>query len=129
MPITGFNHFNLRASRPILDELRDFYVSVVGLELGRRPPFESFGYWLYAGTHDVLHLTEAALGEHRPTNGKSTFDHVALTCTGLAEFEQRLHQYGIEFTKDHVPLTGQIQVFFNDPAGNGIELTFSNGDA
>ena len=40
-----------------------------------------------------------------------------------------MHQYGIEFTKDHVPLTGQIQVFFNDPAGNGIELTFSNGDA
>jgi catechol 2,3-dioxygenase-like lactoylglutathione lyase family enzyme len=129
MPIAGFNHFNLRASRATLDLLRDFYVNVLGLELGNRPPFVSFGYWLYAGTQDILHLTETAPDEHRPTNRRNTFDHAALSCTGLAEFEQRLRENGVEFTKDHVPLTGQIQLFFNDPAGNGVELNFSNGDA
>ena len=59
MPAIGFSHYNLRAPRALLDELREFYCDVVGLELGARPPFRSFGYWLYAGGHPVLHLSEA----------------------------------------------------------------------
>jgi hypothetical protein len=31
MSVAGFNHYNLRAARPVLDTLRDFYVNVVGL--------------------------------------------------------------------------------------------------
>ena len=58
MPVLGLSHFNLRASRPLLDKLKDFYVDVVGLRPGFRPPFQRFGYWLYAGDSDVLHLTE-----------------------------------------------------------------------
>ena len=30
MPVTGFDHYNLRAGRVELDELRDFYRDVVG---------------------------------------------------------------------------------------------------
>jgi catechol 2,3-dioxygenase-like lactoylglutathione lyase family enzyme len=107
MPVTGFNHFNLRASRPILDVLRDFYITVVGLELGYRPPFKSFGYWLYVGSRELLHLTEAAPDEHRPLNVRNTFDHMALSCTGLVAFEKRLRECGVEYTKDEVPLSGQ----------------------
>ena len=122
--VTGFNHYNLVADRQLLEELREFYVSVVGLEPGPRPPFERLGYWLYAGAQDVLHLTEALPNEERRRNATSTFDHVAFTCTDLPSATVRLKAHGIAFHIDEVPLTGQRQLFFTDPAGNGIELNF-----
>ena len=50
MSTTGINHFNLRAPRPLLEELREFYCAVVGLAQGARPAFLRFGYFLYAGS-------------------------------------------------------------------------------
>ena len=129
MPITGIHHYNLRASQGLLDELRIFYTSAVGLESGYRPPFKNFGYWLYAATEAVLHLSEAAEHESRQRDVKGTFDHVAFSCTGLAGFEARLQEHGIPYTRGEVPLTETIQLFFSDPAGNGVELNFAQGDA
>jgi catechol-2,3-dioxygenase len=128
MPITGFSHYNLRAARAELDALRDFYIDVVGLQPGFRPPFRSHGYWLYAGPQAVLHLSEASPGEERPAHVVNTFDHVAFSCTGMDEYEARLRAYNIRYTTDEVPLTGQHQIFFVDPAGNGVELNFAAGD-
>ena len=127
MPVQCFNHYNLRAQRALLNTLRDFYVTVVGLELGVRPLFPSFGYWLYAGGRDIVHLTEAPANEQRPVDGISTFDHVAFLCSDAKAF--RLASNGIEYTCDEVPLTGELQLFFKDPAGNGVELSFPVGDA
>lgn len=129
MPVTGFNHFNLRARRPLLEDLRDFYIDVIGMQPGLRPPLKSYGYWLYVGPHALLHLSEAAPDEDRSADVSSTFDHVALTCTGMAEFELRLRTHGVEYTRQHVAPTGQHQVFLRDPAGNGVELNFSARDA
>lgn len=129
MPITGFKHYNLRADRAMLDALRDFYVDVVGLQLGYRPPFASHGYWLYAGTQDVLHLSEATRGEQRAAGAINTFDHAAFSCTGLPETVARLRRLGIRYASADVPLAGQHQLFFTDPAGNGVELNFTHGDA
>jgi catechol 2,3-dioxygenase-like lactoylglutathione lyase family enzyme len=122
--VTGFNHYNLVAERRLLDELREFYVSVVGLRPGPRPPFKRFGYWLYAGAQDVLHLTEALTDEARGSNVISTFDHVAFTATDLLSAVARVTAHGIAFHIDDVPLAGQRQMFFSDPAGNGVELNF-----
>ncbi len=122
MAITGFNHYNLRAPRPLLDQLRDFYCEVVGLRLGARPAFRSFGYWLYAGEQDVLHLSEAAPGEVRAIHIATTFDHVAFTCTNAAEMEERLTRLQVEYRISYIAQTGIQQIFFHDPAGNGIEL-------
>lgn len=122
MAVTGFNHYNLRAQRDLLDQLRVFYCDVVGLVQGQRPAFRSFGYWLYAGTHDVLHLSEAPPGEIRASHILTTFDHVAFTCTDAAEMEAKLTSLGIECRIAHVAQTGIIQIFFRDPAGNGVEL-------
>ena len=129
MSVLGFSHYNLRASRSMLDALRDFYVDVVGLRSGFRPPFQSFGYWLYVGEHAVLHLSEAASDEVRPANVINTFDHVAFSCSGLAEFEARLRALNIRYRHDQVPLTGQQQLFFVDPAGNGVELNFAGNES
>jgi catechol-2,3-dioxygenase len=128
MQTLGFAHYNLRASRDLLDTLRSFYAEIVGLSVGQRPPFKSFGYWLYAGGHDVLHLSEAGDGEVRSVGLTTTFDHVAFKCVGRSEFQQRLDRAGIEVRVSRVPLTGQHQLFFKDPAGNGVELNFASDD-
>lgn len=125
MAVLGFSHYNLRAPRVMLDRLRDFYVEVVGLQAGPRPPFRSFGYWLYAGGEPVLHLSEASPGEARDTpGGATTFDHAAFRCSELAATEHRLAERGIAFERAEVPTTGIVQLFFSDPAGNGVELGF-----
>jgi catechol 2,3-dioxygenase-like lactoylglutathione lyase family enzyme len=129
MQTQAFSHYNLRAPRPLLDALRDFYTDVVGLRVGPRPPFASFGYWLYAGDRDVLHLSEAAAGEIRSIEATTTFDHAAFSCTGRLAFEQKLTQLGIQYEIAQVPHTGQVQIFFRDPASNGVELNFASADA
>ncbi|MFP6560587.1 VOC family protein [Paraburkholderia sp. B3] len=128
MTLTAFSHYNLRADRATLDTLRDFYVNVVGLRLGERPPFSSFGYWLYAGSKDVLHLSVAGPGEERDTTARNTFDHAAFACTDLQGTMAQLQRFKVPFTCADVPLTGQRQIFFSDPAGNGVELNFARED-
>jgi catechol-2,3-dioxygenase len=124
MPVAAFDHYNLRAARPVLDELRDFYCDVVGLRVGERPPFRRFGYWLYAGDRPVLHLSLTDDGEDRSGAAVNTFAHAAFNCTGRAEFEARLKRLGIPYRTAQVPLLDLAQLFFHDPAGNGVELQF-----
>jgi catechol 2,3-dioxygenase-like lactoylglutathione lyase family enzyme len=128
MPVTGFSHYNLRADRALLDALRDFYVDVVGLRVGERPPFDSFGYWLYIGACAVLHLSEAGPHEHRGSHTNGTFDHVAFDCVDRPGFETHLRARGIDFRCAQVPLLDRWQLFFIDPAGNGVELNFSGSE-
>jgi catechol-2,3-dioxygenase len=128
MDVLGFSHYNLRATRESLDALCTFYTEVVGLRIGARPPFMSFGYWLYAGQQDVLHLTEAARELSPSIDSAASFDHAAFNCTGRREFESRLAQLGIAYRVANVPQTGQVQLFFRDPVGNGIELNFASTD-
>ena len=124
MPVRGFDHYNLRAARPLLEVLREFYCDVVGLTVGDRPPFRRFGYWLYAGDRPVLHLSEANADETRSTAATTTFAHAAFDCTDRAAFEKRLDARGIRYRVAQVPITNQVQLFFQDPAGNGVELGF-----
>lgn len=96
---------------------------------GLRPPFPRFGYWLYVGSQDVLHLTEASADEYRSAHTNTTFDHASVNCTGRKEFERKQIQLGIAHQIAPVPQTGQIQIFFKDPAGNGVEVNFASADA
>ncbi len=124
MALKGFSHYNLRASVELMDELKDFYTRVVGMREGDRPPFKSAGYWLYIGDIPVLHLVETLPGQSCPPHVSSTFDHVALTCSDIDEMEAKLRSAGVEFERREVPLLGHQQLFFKDPAGNGIEFIF-----
>lgn len=125
MAVLGFNHYNLRASRAMMEQLKVFYRDVVGLQIGERPQLKSFGYWLYAGSKDVLHLSEAKPEEKRKENVATTFDHVAFTATDYDPTIARLEKLAIKFSVHEIADTGQKQIFFSDPAGNGIELNFS----
>lgn len=124
--ITGLNHINLRAPKPLLDVLRDFYRDVLGLEQGPRPAFDSSGYWLYAGGQPVLHLSEQRAHEtpRAPATAPGVFDHTAFTATDPDGTAQRLRQHGVAFETSRSELTRQHQFFFSDPAGNGVELNF-----
>jgi glyoxylase I family protein len=119
------HHVNLQGSREIVEQLKDFYCSIVGLAEGYRPQVASFGYWLYAGNMAVLHLSEEKPNDRHSANLRTTFDHVAFGCTMPQEMETRLIKHGIQYRCSHVPGSGTLQIFFRDPAGNGVELSFS----
>lgn len=129
MGVVGFGHVNLRAPRPLLEQLFQFYTGVVGLEPGPRPPFNRSGYWLYSAGHDIIHLIEASADEHRTTGISTTIDHIAFLCEGRAGYERRLQSAGIAYEVATVPLTGQLQLVLKDPAGNKVELNFSNAES
>ena len=42
--INGIDHYNLRSDEKMIETLKDFYINIVGLKLGHRPPFKSKGY-------------------------------------------------------------------------------------
>jgi catechol 2,3-dioxygenase-like lactoylglutathione lyase family enzyme len=129
MPVQAFDHYNLRAPRALLDELCAFYRDVVGLTVGDRPPLRRFGYWLYAGPRAVLHLGEADATDVCRAGVEGTFNHASFACTNREEFERRLAELDIAYRTARVPLTGQVQLFFRDPAGNGVELCFATEEA
>ncbi len=54
MAIDGMNHFTV-LTRDI-DATKNFYVGILGLKEGYRPPLGFPGTWLYAGAQPVLHV-------------------------------------------------------------------------
>jgi catechol-2,3-dioxygenase len=124
MPAIMLNHVNFQASREMIEQFKEFYCSTVGLTAGYRPPVSSFGYWLYAGDLPVLHLSEERPGDLRSANLRPTFHHVAFSCTKPDEMKAHLSKLGIQYRCSRVPGSGALQIFFQDPAGNGVELSF-----
>ena len=51
MPLGGLQHFTIEPQD--LEHTKNFYVDVLGLEIGDRPPLDFPGYWLQATHHDV----------------------------------------------------------------------------
>lgn len=124
MPVTEINHVNFRAHREMMHILRDFYCDIVGLSVGPRTASTSYGFWLYIGNNDVVHIAEYNKGVGEPdlaVNG--TYDHVSFTCTDMPAMEAHLTKHEVHFTTRTL-LNGVRQINFKDPAGNGIELNF-----
>lgn len=128
MPATDLNHYNITAPIALLDKIRDFYCDTVGLVVGDRPPLRNDGYWLYAGNRAILHLSAAGEGEERMTHVTSTIDHVAFTCVDFSAMRARLDARGITYRNSDVPSMKLRQIFFRDPAGNGVELNFGTNE-
>lgn len=126
MLVHAILHINIRVPEHKLASCRDFYCNVLGLRVGPRPPFESHGFWLYAGSVPIVHLVRMSAAEAVPevSHGRSALDHVAFGCSGLQAALARLQQHGIAYTISKVPVLNQTQVATRDPAGVGIELSF-----
>jgi catechol 2,3-dioxygenase-like lactoylglutathione lyase family enzyme len=127
MTVISINHFNITAPTELLEQVRDFYVEVLGLKVGERPGFRRQGFWLYAGEEPLLHLTvddrEAARADVESAHD-GFLDHVAFTCRGLPGLLERLKRLNIPYRMSEVASLGQVQVFVRDPASVRVELNF-----
>lgn len=129
MPVRGIGHVNLRAPIETIERLRRFYIDVVGLSEGCRPVFRSGsrGYWLYAGDVAVMHLSIARNGGDS-AQPAGVFNHFAFDCDDLDAMRARLDAAGVEYQADVMDKLQQTQLFLTDPAGVGVELTFTHSD-
>jgi catechol 2,3-dioxygenase-like lactoylglutathione lyase family enzyme len=124
MAIHDLNHFNIMAAQPLLDELRDFYRDVLGLEDGFRPDLGVPGYWLYADGHPVVHLIDWMRDDEPGSATSPHLDHIAFTCSDLEGMEKRLREQGAAYDRREIAQARIVQLFVKDPGGLGIELNF-----
>jgi len=118
MKITGMNHFNVLTDD--VDATRKFYVGILGLTEGARPPFKFDGLWLYAGGRPILHVSAGRLPKERA----GVIDHIAFSTTDLKATVARLKEHGVEHTLNRQVGSGIWQVFCHDPMGAKVELDF-----
>ena len=121
--ILSINHIQLVAEKDLVIQLRDFYCNVVGLHEGFRPAFERFGFWLYIGDKDVIHLITPKEGDGRSLQ-KSSFDHIAFKTGEYESVLKRLKSLNISFEEKPIPDMTTHQIFLRDPVGNRVELNF-----
>lgn len=126
MPLEGLNHYTIR---PVdLERTKQFYEDVLGLQVGYRPPLPFPGYWLYVGDNPTVHLigprADDAHPKERAAGPTGLLDHIAFTCTGLAEMKARLAQRGIQHEERVIPRDRQTQLFILDPDGVAVELNY-----
>ena len=126
MALEGLNHYTIR---PVdLERTKEFYEDVLGLQVGYRPPLSFPGYWLYVGDNPTGHLigprADDAHPKHREAGPTGLLDHIAFTCTGLAEMKARLAQRGIKHEERVIPRDRQTQLFILDPDGVAVELNY-----
>jgi catechol 2,3-dioxygenase-like lactoylglutathione lyase family enzyme len=119
------DHINIAAPAELLEQVKDFYCAVFDFTEGFRPDFsQSKGYWLYAEDRPLIHLSVKDV--YYGDDIRSHIDHIAFRMTGLRSVADRLEAIGIDFRADYVPEISMTQLFFRDPAGNGLEANFVN---
>jgi catechol 2,3-dioxygenase-like lactoylglutathione lyase family enzyme len=130
MPLGTLQHFTIEPQD--LERSKDFYVDVLGLKVGDRPPLDFPGYWLYSGGVATVHL----MGTRKPREGivvrgtekkyddTGRLDHIAFAATGVEGVRKQLTSKGVKFRESIVPRTGDTQIFLYDPDGVGVELNF-----
>ncbi|MCO6439481.1 MAG: VOC family protein [Nitrococcus mobilis] len=122
MTIEGMNHFTVLSSD--LGKTKAFYMEILGLREGYRPPMNSMGAWLYAAgqKHAILHImAERPMPESAP----GVIDHMAFTTADLQSAIDTLKQHGIAYKLNRMKELGVWQLFFHDPDGARVELDFS----
>ena len=123
--IVGMNHFTIVAE----DERKtlDFYVGLLGLNVGHRPDLGFPGAWLYAGgTQAVLHMY---FERPMPATRTGVIDHLAFTATGLKAVKARFDAAGIAYDLRRQAGAGTWQLFSVDPNGAKVELDFEASEA
>lgn len=120
MAIDGMNHFTVLTTN--LEKCKAFYIDVLGLTEGYRPPFDFPGAWLYSGDQAILHIIA---GRPLPTDAQGIIDHMAFTASNLQSVIDTLNQHGIAFKLHRLIGEQTWQLFCHDPDGAKIELDFA----
>ena len=119
MTVTGMNHFTVLTDD--LERTRAFYVGLLGLVEGPRPPLGFPGAWLYASGTPILHVIA---GRPLPVERRGVLDHMAFSARGLTELSARIDAAGVPSTLRKQPDSGVWQLFLEDPNGARVELDF-----
>lgn len=136
MSIRKLGHFSVRTRH--LDASRRFYVDVLGLHVGYRPPLDFPGVWLYQGGDEadfgVVHLIGIDgdgqgltdyLGDRASSEeGTGALDHLAFLANDSEGLRRRLERHEIAYRERVLPALGLRQMFFVDPSGLTIEMNF-----
>ena len=139
MLINSLDHCAIRTTK--LQETRDFFVDILGLEDGERPDFPFPGAWLYTDSTAVIHLIgvdpddpsglQRYVGGEISTEalqGSGAFDHIAFRANDPSVLTERLKQTDYEYRERQVPNMNLFQVFVEDPNGITIELNYWGAD-
>jgi catechol 2,3-dioxygenase-like lactoylglutathione lyase family enzyme len=124
MSIQAMNHFTVLARD--LEATKAFYIGLLGLTEGPRPPFDFPGAWLYAGDQALLHIVA---GRPVPDPPAGVLDHMAFSADQLGDTVARLKQHKIDYVLRRQPGYGPWQLFCHDPNGAKVELDFSPDEA
>ena len=143
MALQTLAHYSVRTTQ--LEASRRFYVDVLGLQEGFRPPFDFPGLWLYKGDDEaqfgVVHIIgidpdapqglNDYLGDKNEVSlhGSAAIDHLAFLATDLPDMRRRLVDAGLAFRERTVPSIGLHQIFVEDPSGVTIELNYAAAEA
>jgi catechol 2,3-dioxygenase-like lactoylglutathione lyase family enzyme len=119
MTIASMNHFTVLSSD--LEKSKVFYIGILGLTEGYRPPFAFPGAWLYAGNQAILHIMA---GKPMPVNAAGVIDHMAFTAFNLQAVIDTLKQHGIHYELHRLKGLEIWQLFCHDPDGAKVELDF-----
>ncbi len=134
--LTGLEHYAIRTTK--LEETKNFYVDLLGLNDGDRPDFSFPGHWLYLGDHALVHLfaidpdnpegLNDYLGEVDTSDltGSGAVDHLAFRAENPDELRNRIKKSGAKYRDRKVPDLDLYQVFLEDPNGITIELNYFN---
>lgn len=108
------DHIHIAVPPERLEEARDFYTGIIGLELIERPDnlFNSAGYW-FAIADVQLHV-----GVEPPMPVSTR--HVAFEAEDVASALEHL-KGKVEILEEPV-IPGRVRFAFHDPFGNRIEL-------
>jgi catechol 2,3-dioxygenase-like lactoylglutathione lyase family enzyme len=118
--IVGMNHFTVIAEDA--QKTLDFYVDLLGLQVGHRPDLGFPGAWLYAGGPSaILHIY---FDRPVPTQRAGVIDHMAFSSTDLKAVKARFDERGIKYDLRRQAGAGTWQLFSFDPNGAKVELDF-----
>jgi catechol 2,3-dioxygenase-like lactoylglutathione lyase family enzyme len=109
------DHFHVCVPPERLEEAKDFYTKVLGLDLIDRPDhlFSSAGYWLNIGDAQLHIGVEPALPR--------SIRHTAMEVTDVNAARKHLEANSVEIVEE-TTIPGRRRFAFIDPFGNRMEL-------
>ena len=134
MPLTELHHCSIRTEK--LEETRDFYVDILGMEDGERPSFNFSGHWLYVEGKPVVHLVgidpdnpdglAEYLGEKgsNDTDRTGAIDHITFNSVDPEALIALLKKKNLPYRERKVPDLNLFQVFLEDPNGVTLEINY-----
>ena len=134
MALKTFEHVLILADD--VDKTKEFYVDILGLEVGYRPDFTFKGYWLYLKDNKAacIHLAmrnqdtgqDYYIGKKDDVkSGSGAIDHVAFNADDIEGMKSKLDKISMEYTHRKVPGFPLEQLFIMDPDGVKVELNYA----